>query len=504
MEFLETIVARLRNVWNSMSLNQRVISGGVLVAAFIAIAYISSLRGSMQEYTVLFTELDSKSASEITTRLDKQKIAYRLSSDGATIEVPKEKATQLKIDFTAEGLPGSGIVGFEILDTTNFGMAERIQEVQIQRAFQGELSKTLMSLDAVEWANVSLSIPEPTLFTDKEKPTTAAVILKFRRSKSLSQKQIEGLTNLIASAVPGLDPKNVAIVDTQGNSLTKSYQDETAMMSSTQWEYKTQVDKYFATEAKRLLDGAYGVGKSLVTVNSELNWDKVERKSTSYDQTKSAIVSEERSTTSTPTPDGVGEEEYSTLNYDTGQIIENFVKNTGDISRLTVSVFVDMKDSSYVDANGAEQVRKIPWDDAHLASIRAMTENAVGFNVDRGDKIEVVQAQFGGEVMPVKQSGFSLGGSIADIMRTIIMGAAILAAIGVFFFIVKSISKSLDPSKITVQVEAEFEKHKAELAQEEEAPTSDKDILIRKIIKTSMDNPEMAAKTLKTFFRDEN
>lgn len=158
MEFLDIIVARLRNVWNSMSLNQRVISGGVLVAAFVAIAYISSLRGSMQEYTVLFTELDSKSASEIISRLEKQKITYRLSSDGATIEVPKDKATQLKIDFTAEGLPGSGIVGFEILDTTNFGMAERIQEVQIQRAFQGELSKTLMSLDAVEWANVSLSI----------------------------------------------------------------------------------------------------------------------------------------------------------------------------------------------------------------------------------------------------------------------------------------------------------------------------------------------------------
>src|SRR3989339_850087 len=135
MEFFERIVARLKNVWNNMTLNQRVISGGVLVAAFIAIAYISSLRGTLQEYTVLFTELDSKSASEITSRLQQQKISYRLSPDGTTIEVPKEKATQLKIDLTAEGLPTSGIVGFEILDTTNFGMAERIQEVQIQRAF---------------------------------------------------------------------------------------------------------------------------------------------------------------------------------------------------------------------------------------------------------------------------------------------------------------------------------------------------------------------------------
>ena len=171
---------------------------------------------------------------------------------------------------------------------------------------------------------------------------------------------------------------------------------------------------------------------------------------------------------------------------------------------MTVSVFVDMKDSLFVDANGAEQVRKIPWDDTHLASIRTITENAVGFNIDRGDKIEVVQTQFGGEPVAVKQSGFSIGGSLVDIFRTILMGAAILAAIAVFFFIVRSLSKSLDPSKITVQVEAEFEKHKAELEQEDEVPTSDKDILIRKIIKTSMDNPEMAAKTLKTFFREES
>ncbi len=233
LEMFEGLIARLREVWGSMTLNQKVVSGGVFVALFVALAYLSTLRENLVEYTILFTELDAKSASEIITRLEQQDTSYRLSRDGTTIEVPRNRATQLKIELTAEGLPETGIVGFEILDTTTFGMSERIQEVQIQRALQGELSRTLMSLDAVEWANVNLSIPEPTLFIEREEPTTASVILRFRRGGSISQKKIEGLTYLISFAVPGLEPRNVTILDTQGNSLTRSYEDETAMISKT-------------------------------------------------------------------------------------------------------------------------------------------------------------------------------------------------------------------------------------------------------------------------------
>ena len=284
LEIIERLFERLRNVWEAMTLNQKVLSGAVIVALFITLAYLSTFRSSLIDYTVLFTELDAQSAYEITSRLEQQNIPYRLSADGATIEVPKESATRLKIELTAEGLPETGIVGYEILDTTTFGMSERIQEVQIQRALQGELRKTLVSLEPVEWANVNLSIPEPTLFSEMEKPTTAAVILKFKSNRTLSQKKIEGLTYLIAAAVPGLESSNVTILDSQGNTLTKIMRDELAMLSTTQWEVKMEVDRYLANEAKRMLDGALGAGNSLVTVNAELDWDRIERMTTGYDQ----------------------------------------------------------------------------------------------------------------------------------------------------------------------------------------------------------------------------
>jgi len=502
-EMFERLIARLREVWDSMTLNQKVISGGVFVALFVALAYLSTLRENLVEYNVLFTELNAKSASEIITRLEQQDIPYKLSMNGTAIEVPRDRATQLKIELTAEGFPETGIVGFEILDTTTFGMSERIQEVQIQRALQGELSRTLMSLDAVEWANVNLSISEPTLFIEKEEPATAAVILKFRRGRSISQKKIEGLTYLISSAVPGLEPKNVTILDTQGNSLTIPYEDETAMISKTQLDFKIQVDRYLANEARSLLDGALGPGKSLVAVNAELDWDKVERMTTTYDQDNSAILSEERKTDTTPSPDGTGENEESVINYETGQIVENFVKNTGDISHLSVSVFVDWRDSTWVDENGVIQVTKVLWSENKLASIRSITENAVGYNPDRGDRIEVEQTEFGAAVIPVEEAEPTASAAIADGLRALAIGVAIIGAVAIFFFILRAITATLDPSRISLKAEKEFEKHKAEMEGEEKLPESERDVLVRNIVKTSMENPEIAAKTLKSFFKEE-
>ena len=500
-ELIGRLVARLKEIWDAMTLNQKVVSGGVLVALIIAFAFLSTLRENFVNYTVLFTEMDAVSASEITSRLEQQNIPYRLSRDGTTIEVPENKATQLKVELTAEGLPKTGIVGFEILDTTTFGMSERIQEVQIQRALQGELSKALMTLDAVNRANVILSIPEQRLFTEMEKPVTASIILDLRRGRSLSQKNIEGLTYLIGYAVPGLDPTNVTIIDTQGNSLTKTYRDEIAMLSSTQWEFKVMVDKNFEGKVKRMLDGAFGPGSSLVTVNAELDWDRVERVTTSYDQDRSALLSEERDVTTEPTPDGIGESEYSLINYENSQIVENFIKTPGDISRLTVSVFIDRRDSTWVDEDGETQVAKFPWSDVQLASIQSITEKAVGYNAARGDEIEVYQTEFEAAEIGIKAEEFTIMATIVESLRIIVMGIALVGAIALFYLVLRNIAAMLDPSKMSIKADKEFEKEKMELREEEVLPQTERDILVRNILKVSKEDAEMAAKTLKSFFR---
>ncbi|MFC1538579.1 flagellar basal-body MS-ring/collar protein FliF [Candidatus Latescibacterota bacterium] len=497
-ETFERLMARLRAVWDSMTLNQKVISSGVFVALIITLAYLSTLKDSFQQYGILFTELDAKSASEIITHLEQQNIPFKLSADGSTISVPRNQATQLKIDLTAEGLPESGIVGYEILDTTTFGISERIQDVNIKRALEGVISNALVTIDAIQNANVILSIPEPTLFTDSEKPTTAAVILKLSRSSGLSQQKIQGLTFLIASSVPGLDPRNVTIVDTEGNTLTKPYMDEGVMISSTQLDHKMQYDNYLANNIIKLLNA---FGNSVVTVNTVLDWDKIQRTTTAYDDESSALVSEERTTDSSPSPDGLGEFEESVMNYETGEIIEHFEKNPGEISQISVSVYVDYRDSTFIDADEVEQTVKVPWPDTQIATIRTQVEGFIGYNQVRGDRIEVEQIEFDDSEIAVAEGGFTARATIVEGIRALFMGLALIGSLAILFFLLRSMASTLDPSKISIKAEKEFEKRKLE---EEEKPSeSERDVLVKRIVKTSIENPEIAAKTLKTFFKEE-
>ena len=292
-------------------------------------------------------------------------------------------------------------------------------------------------------------------------------------------------------------------MDTQGNALTQTYRDETAMLSSTQWEYKVQVDHYLAAEAKRILDGAYGVGKSIVTVNADLDWNRLERMTTEYDNDASAVTAEERYTSSEPSPDGMGEEERTVANYEPGQRVESFVKNTGDIERLTVSVFIDHRDTTVTDEDGDERIDKVPFSAEELAAIRAATERAVGFDESRGDQIEVVQMAFTTTAVASGGDGFTVRAAIVESVRAAAMGIAILAAIGVLFYILRVLTSALDPSRISMKAEEEIQKHRTTYADEEKMPESDRDVLVRKIMKSAAENPEMAAKTIKSLFRSE-
>ncbi len=499
---IERAVARVRDVWNAMSLNQKVISGAVLAALLLVTVWLSTLSGIASKYTVLSAQLDPKDAVEITRILDQKKIPYRVAQNGSAIEVPSDQADRLKMELSAQGLPGSGIVGYEILDSTNFSMSDFLQKVNYRRAMEGELARTLCTLEAVEDASVKIAIPEPSLYSDSQQPTTASAMLKLRRGRTLPDRSVEAITNLIASSIEGLDPQNVTVVDTRGSLLTRPNRDALAMMSATQMEMKVTVDRYLSDKIRTMLDGAFGPGKALVMVNADLNYDQLERTSTTYDQEKSAIVSEERLEVTNSTEEGGGEENTVT-NYNTGSVVEKLAKSPGGISKLTVSVMLDGRDSTAVDAKGKSNIVKVPWTAAQLASIRTISENAVGFSPERGDRVDIEYMEFSGadegrgERMAVKDT-------IVEAVRAFSTGLAILAALGILFLIVRTITRSLDPTRIKLPSEADFEKKKAELTKvEEEVSETEKSVLVRKIVSRAIKDPEMIAKSLKTFYRED-
>ncbi|HUT64338.1 MAG TPA: flagellar basal-body MS-ring/collar protein FliF [Anaerolineae bacterium] len=502
---LERLILRLREVWAKMTLNQKVVTGGVLAALLLSSLYISTLSQRMIRYTVLIAQLDAASTNEIITDLEQQNIPYRITQGGTAIEVPAELADRLKIQFAAQGLLERGIVGYEILDTTNFGMSDFLQKVNYKRALEGELGRTLRTLDAVEFARVHLVIPEPSLYTETAEPPTASVVLALKRGKSLTPQSVEAIANLVASAaVEGLNPQNVKIIDTQGTLLSKPVMDEIAMQSRTVIDLRFSCEKMLADKVKQMIDGAFGSGIALVTVSADINFDRIERNTEYYDQDRSAIMGEERIEITNPTDEGGGEE-HVTTNYDTGRIVENLISSPGSsVNRLTVSVMMDGKDSTWVDDEGEVQIEKVPWSDVQLASIRSISEAAVGFNTERGDRLEIVNIPFSARERGVPAEEVTMRATIMEGVKAVTTGVAILAALGIFYLIVRSIIKTLEPSKMKLAIDEEFVKFRPRLEEEEGEVVSERAELIRKIVAKAVKDPDISAKTIRSIYHRED
>lgn len=483
-----------------MSLNQRVISGAVIVAMLGVGIFLTTLTTAVTDWTVIFAELEPSDASQITARLDQDGTPYRLTNNGTAIEVPAEMADRLRIDLTAEGMPESGIVGYELLDTTNFGMSDYLLKKNYQRAIMGELRKTLRSLEEVRDASVMIHVPEPELFTDQEEPPTASIVLHIERNKSLSKRSIEALTNLVGSAT-GIDPGNVTIVDGQGNLLTAPVSDELAFLSSTQMEQKANTDRYYAKKVGSMLEKAFGSGVAIVNVDAELNFAQVQRVTTSYDQQQSGIVSEDRTEITNPTADGGGEERTVT-NYELGNTVENYASSPGTINKLTVSVMIDARDTTWVDDDGVRQFDKVPWTQAQIDQIRQLSETAVGYDVDRGDRIVVAQMPFETRGPGVaEEEGFVMQATMIEAIKALGVSITIIAAIAFLFIMLRQISKQLDPEKIALKTERMLDREKRDVIEEEEVE-SERGALIQRIVTRSVKDPDMAAKALRTLYRE--
>ncbi|MCD6308251.1 MAG: flagellar M-ring protein FliF [Candidatus Latescibacteria bacterium] len=502
-EIIEKLLNRLRSVWDDMSLNQKVISSTGLAALLFAAFYISTLSDRMINYTVLFAQLDASSASEVITQLDQQGVPYRITQGGTAIEVPVDQADRLKIELVSQGLPQSGIAGYEILDATNFGMSDFLQKQNYRRAMEGELRRTLQTLNEIEAARVHLVIPEPSLYTESKEPPTASVVLKLRGNRTLTPSQVDAIANLVASAaVEGLSPKDVTIIDTGGNQLSKPVRDELAMQSSTVMELKMAYEKNLESRVKSMIDGAFGPGTALVMVNADIDFDHVERQTTSFDQENSAIMSETRREVTNPSADGGGEEEITT-NYDTGKIIENLVRTPGsNVKRLSVSVMIDEKEVETTSDDGSVETSQVPWTTQELASIRSITETAVGFDAQRGDRIEVVNMAFGGHEPETVERNMTVGTAIVQSVGAMATGIAIIVALYIFYLILKNIISTLDPSKMKIEAEEELKKILPSSAEgEQELP--ERAAIIRKILERTTSDPEKTAKTIKAIYKQE-
>jgi flagellar M-ring protein FliF len=230
--------------------------GGLLVAGYLT--FFKS------NYSPLFTNLRTMDAATIVAALDKKKTPYKLKDGGATILVPTDLVDTTRLAVMSEDLPIKGAVGFELFNKSDMGLTEFAQKINYQRALQGELARTIMTMEAIDAARVHLSLPEPTIFREDRRPPKASVTLVTRSGKQLSAGTIRGIRRLVAAAIPDLDLANVVILDDNGEVVSNDIPVDAAPSSGVQT--KRAIEQFYAAKVRRALDSAYPNGEVTVEI----------------------------------------------------------------------------------------------------------------------------------------------------------------------------------------------------------------------------------------------
>ncbi|SDG36425.1 flagellar M-ring protein FliF [Selenomonas sp. WCT3] len=403
---------RYKNLWARFSKRQRYIMLGSALAILVAIIGLSAWYGNKPDMVPLFTNMEAKDAGEVAAKLKESKINYEVqeTKQGTTILVPSKNVHDARLDLASQGLP-RGNKGFEIFDDSKLGVTEFQNKVNFLQALQGELTRTIEQIEAVEKARVHIVLPEDSLYKKNEKPATASIMLRLKPQAELSKKEIKGIVNLAANSIQGLKPENITIVDDTGKILNDPDENEENSVGAktmTQLDMTKKVQDNIQKSIQTLLDQSLGEGRAFARVNVELDFDD----RTTDKQTFTPVVddsgiirsqqdvSESYNGTSTQPGGAAGVQsnvpgyvaqngnsnaEYSkkesTKNYEINEEKSKVVAAPGSIRRLNVAVLVND------DVNATQQ-----------DSIMRTVSSAAGINQDRGDTISVEPLPFSTEL----------------------------------------------------------------------------------------------------------
>ena len=437
------------------------VSAGVAAALFALVFNLGS-----EPKALLYSNLDMKEASSITQALDQAGVKYEAKGDGTTIMVPRDKVASTRLMLSSKGLPTSGSVGYEIFDNSNaLGQTDFVQNLNRQRALEGELARTIRSLDGVTFARVQLVLPKRQLFEDEaEQPSASVVIGVIGRQPAA--EQVRALQNLVAGAVPNLKPERVTIVDQNSKLLAGG--DSQAQAGAAADDQRTATEENIKKRIKELVEGIVGPGKARVQVTADLDLNQVTTQEEKYDpdgqvvrstQTTEETAKQNQGETSgqasasanipgTPganttanngSTSGHNEE---TTNYEISKTTRTTIEEPGSIKRLSVAVAVDGATAVGADGKpGAYTARTA----AEMQRIDQLVRSAVGFDATRGDQVNVINVRF--ERDPAAAGIGSTGGKLLDFDKNDLMRGAellVLAAVAVLiiFFVVRPLLAS--------------------------------------------------------------
>jgi flagellar M-ring protein FliF len=391
--------------------------GIMLVIFFIFMA--TRLGGT--NMTLLYGDLDSSDSAAIVSQLASKKIPHEVKGD--EVWVASDKVFQMRIAMAEMGLPSSGSIGNEIFDKNSaLGSTNFLQNINQIRALQGELQKTITSLDKIKNARVHIVMPKRELFSREKQSPSASVVLNIR-SGSLAKQQVSAIQHLVAAAVPSLEPNKISVVDQRGNLLAKGFEDDSpeAVAAKTE-ERRRAFESQLASKVTRLLEKTVGVSKVQTQVSADIDFDRINtteerfdpegqvvRSTQSLESTRSNKEAEASPPVSVGTnlPDpnlGTGDNASNTaaesrteetVNFEISKVIKNHIRDIGTVKKISVAVLVDGITKENADGDPIYEPRKT----AELELLSTLVKGAVGFDANRGDVVEIINMKFADPLM---------------------------------------------------------------------------------------------------------
>ena len=442
----ESIADRLRNALARLT-NQQKILLMVAVAAVIAVIVASNSWLKQSDYRVLFSNISERDGGAIIAALEQLNVPYRFSDTGGAILIPSARVNEIRLRLATQGLPKGGGVGFELMENQKFGISQFAEQINYQRGLEGELSRTIQSIGAVQAARVHLAIPKPTVFVREELKPSASVLINLYPGRSLEPAQIAGIQNLVAASVPNLAAASVTLIDQSGGMLSqlKSKLME-AGLDPTQIKYVEEIEASVIKRVNDILTPIVGPDNFRVQVAADIDFSQNEQTAETHRPNVTppevTIRSQQSSESVSATPSAVGvpgalsnqppvpatapltqpavpgagaaaptgpplpgqvsaagvqapiasvaqplnTRKDSTINYEVDKTIRHTKQTVGTVKRLSAAVVINHRK----DVKGVAK----PLSDAELKQINDLVREAMGFSKDRGDSVSVANAPF--------------------------------------------------------------------------------------------------------------
>ncbi|MDD5241195.1 MAG: flagellar basal-body MS-ring/collar protein FliF [Sulfuricella sp.] len=472
----QTISARLKE-FTQLSGGQQI--GLILVLATV-VALVSGawMWSQTPDYRVLYSNLSDRDGGTIINSLQQMNVPYKMAEGGGAILVPSTQVYDVRLRLASQGLPKGSVVGFELMETQKLGTSQFLEQVNYQRALEGELTRSIQSLSAVQGARVHLAIPRPSVFTREQQKPSASVLISLHPGRLLDRAQVSGIVHLVSSSVPDLPIKNITVLDQNGNLLSAADDGKTNVgLDPGQLDYLRQVEQSFIKRIENILSPITGTENVRAQVAAELDFSQTEQTAEIFrpnTPTEASIRSQQSNessggagqpasgvpgalsnqppgaasapltapaataagaTPAQPAGGGGGRKE-STVNYELDKTIKHVKSPVGGVKRLSVAVVVNYK--KVVGKDG--KVNFKPMSAAEMAQISNLVKESMGYRQDRGDTLNVVNASFSAVAEEIPATPIWKDPATISLAREI---AKNLLIAGIVFFLVFKVLRPL-------------------------------------------------------------